>query len=182
MHDISWGTKGLESAGHEKVEDKEVSGGDTITSGDTVQNEANRIHDLVMKERKKRLTKGEADDKDDVEREFRAFRSTMVIVWIFSNVMFCFAIIGAAIPVNEYLPFLFLSAGVFTGMRVIGSIYFLMDRLWRLYFVNPLSRCCCTKENQIDYGDPRAALLNSNVLTYERVDHDDPAFSDDDYE
>jgi hypothetical protein len=28
------------------------------------------------------------------------------------------------------------------------------------------------KENQIDYGDPRAALLNSNVLTYERVDHD----------
>jgi hypothetical protein len=24
-----------------------------------------------MKERKKRLTKGEADDKDDVEREFR---------------------------------------------------------------------------------------------------------------
>jgi chitin synthase len=71
MHDISWGTKGLESAGHEKVEDKEVSGGDTITSGDTVQNEANRIHDLVMKERKKRLTKGEADDKDDVEREFR---------------------------------------------------------------------------------------------------------------
>ena len=61
------------------------------------------------------------------------------------------------LAVNEYLPFLFLSAGVFTGMRVFGSIKYPFphgpplapNTILREPFVKMLL-CCCTVSTSLN--------------------------------
>ena len=130
IHDISWGTKGSDKMDEDAVGKMGPGGGDLAhkAGSDPKQAEANR------KQAERELARADLEqknaDKDDtlVKKEFKAFRSSLLLSWIFSNAIFVYIVATKIVSQDHYLPFLFLVAGVFTGMRFLGSCYYLIHR------------------------------------------------------
>jgi chitin synthase len=135
IHDISWGTKGIDTNdGHGA---KAVGGGGGKKGGlqtsqsaviDADQQLANQQHAELLLHRQKREHEAKAKETREVEKEFKAFRSSLLLTWMMSNALFVYIIASKVVSQNTYLPFLFLVALVFTGMRFMGSCYFLLAR------------------------------------------------------
>ena len=130
IHDISWGTKGSDKMDEDAVGKMGPGGGDLAhkAGSDPKQAEANR------KQAERELARADLEqknaDKDDtlVKKEFKAFRSSLLLSWIFSNAIFVYIVATKIVSQDHYLPFLFLVAGIFTGMRFLGSCYYLIHR------------------------------------------------------
>ncbi|RHY24689.1 hypothetical protein DYB25_003481 [Aphanomyces astaci] len=129
LHDLSWGTKGLESSdGH----GPKAGGG------------KGNFKDAVEKKKAEEARKAkEAKIKDEMEGAFQRFRSTLLIFWLLCNLGFAYTII--VLDVNEatgqqglaYLKFLFYTVAVFNLVRLMGSILFLFSS-----FKLKIFRCC----------------------------------------
>ncbi|RHY31741.1 hypothetical protein DYB32_003216 [Aphanomyces invadans] len=128
LHDLSWGTKGLESSeGH----GPKASGG------------KGNFKDAVEKKKAEEARKAkEAKIKDEMEGSFQRFRSTLLIFWLMCNMGFAYSVI--VLDVNEagqqglnYLKFLFYTVAVFNLFRLVGSILFLISS-----FKLKVFRCC----------------------------------------
>ncbi|RQM23199.1 hypothetical protein B5M09_001335, partial [Aphanomyces astaci] len=129
LHDLSWGTKGLESSdGH----GPKAGGG------------KGNFKDAVEKKKAEEARKAkEAKIKDEMEGAFQRFRSTLLIFWLLCNLGFAYTII--VLDVNEatgqqglaYLKFLFYTVAVFNLVRLVGSILFLFSS-----FKLKIFRCC----------------------------------------
>ena len=135
IHDISWGTKGID-AGDQSHGPKGFAGGgkkgglQTSQSAviDADQQLANQQHADLLLHRQKREYEAKAKETREVEKEFKAFRSSLLLTWMFSNALFVFVIASKVVSQDSYLPFLFIVALIFTGMRFMGSCYFLIAR------------------------------------------------------
>jgi len=127
IHDISWGTR-------EETEEKKVdtSGGGPATGRDqnvdAEQKEANEKQARLVLERKRREASNASKDQVAVEKEFKSFRSALLLSWILTNALFVYLIAGGNVDRNGYVDFLFLTVLAFIGMRFFGSVYFIIDR------------------------------------------------------
>jgi len=91
VHDISWGTKGIETAhgGAEKATKKKATTDEEDRPrGETAQREAD-AKQLIIKEQREKSIKDSLDkDRGNVEAQFQAFRSYLVIAWLASNALY----------------------------------------------------------------------------------------------
>ncbi|EQC33166.1 hypothetical protein SDRG_09152 [Saprolegnia diclina VS20] len=115
LHDLSWGTKGLESSdGHGP---KAGGGGNYKDAAEAKKAEEAR-------------KKKEGEIKDKMEGDFQYFRSKLLIFWLLSQMGFAYLIISFD-SVNgqegaNYLKFLFYIVAGFNLFRLFGSTYFLL--------------------------------------------------------
>ena len=91
IHDISWGTKGIE-----EEEKKPVAGGGGGAQGavstDAEQRKADERQAALLVERNKRNAKNMQKDKQLVEAEFKTFRSSLLMSWMASNALFSYVV------------------------------------------------------------------------------------------
>jgi len=91
IHDISWGTKGIE-----EEELKPVAGGGGGAQGavstDAEQRKADERQAALLVERNKRNAKNMQKDKQLVEAEFKTFRSSLLMSWMASNALFSYVV------------------------------------------------------------------------------------------
>ncbi|CAK4703184.1 unnamed protein product [Aphanomyces euteiches] len=128
LHDLSWGTKGLESSeGH----------GPKAGSG------KGNFKDAIEKKKAEEARKAqEAKIKDEMEGSFQRFRSTLLIFWLMCNMGFAYVVIVVDVAEDGrkgvyYLKFLFYTVAVFNLIRLVGSTLFLLMNLKLGLF-----RCC----------------------------------------
>jgi chitin synthase len=93
VHDISWGTKGIEAAhGADtggKAKKKAVGDDDEDRPrGETEQREADAKMVILQQQREKNKTDAIEKERGDVEAAFQSFRSYLVITWIASNILY----------------------------------------------------------------------------------------------
>ena len=113
LHDLSWGTKGLDSV------EQEVS---------DAQQGAQTVEDLIArrKEAQARAAR-ETADAAQLEDEFKAFRSRMVIFWLVCNGLVV-ALMGYYVNGQCFLTYLAFTVAGFNGLRLLGSILFIAQR------------------------------------------------------
>jgi len=91
VHDISWGTKGIEAA-HGPAEGKKIkgpnAGGGDRKRGDTMQLEADAKQVIIAQKRELSKAKADQAEKAEIQASFSAFRSYLVITWIASNLLY----------------------------------------------------------------------------------------------
>ena len=63
-------------------------------------------------------------------------------------------VITSLLDADYYLPFLFLSAALFVGLRLIGSVMFLIKMISWQYIWVPLRHMCCSSYYSDDSSDP----------------------------
>jgi len=93
VHDISWGTKGIEAAHTSDgagVKKKAVMDDDEDRPrGETEQREADAKQIILQQQREKNKADAIEKERGDVEASFQSFRSYLVISWIATNLLYC---------------------------------------------------------------------------------------------
>ena len=143
MHDISWGTKGLEEMEALK---KSESVANRIKQSEGLARDqiaANKKLSKVLQARAVAITKNNNEEAAEAEAAFRKFRSFMLIIWLYSNLLFCYYIIKQPTSQKYYLPFLFVIASFFLTIRLVGSVIFLLKRIGWNGLVVPFRKCFC---------------------------------------
>lgn len=160
IHDISWGTKGI--GAETKPAAKAKKGKETGEAGGAGKG-ADAVHEAEEEEKEEEAkprrhakpndVDEEADEKQrafnetrdkkvqqnvknearEVEKEFKAFRSSLLLAWMITNVLFAYMVSTRVLNQGVYLPLLFMVAVLFTGFRFIGSVWFYFDRLVWLF-------------------------------------------------
>ncbi|OQR88524.1 chitin synthase (Chitin-UDP-GlcNac-transferase) [Thraustotheca clavata] len=107
LHDLSWGTKGIENPTH--------------------FNPSGTYNDMVTQQKAKELYETQiAKSKDKLQQRFDAFRSGLLLAWVLSNmaiVISCTKYIGA----DLYLPIFYTCIAIFNGIRLFGCICYLFS-------------------------------------------------------
>jgi cellulose synthase/poly-beta-1,6-N-acetylglucosamine synthase-like glycosyltransferase len=93
VHDISWGTKGIEAAhgpdtGSKVVKKKAVDDDADRPRGETAQREADAKQTVIAQKRELSKAKALAKEMGHINAMFQAFRSYLVIIWLASNAMY----------------------------------------------------------------------------------------------
>ncbi|KAL4114821.1 hypothetical protein PRIC2_014274 [Phytophthora ramorum] len=116
LHDLSWGTKGLETAGHAAAK---------VTQGN-----GNLKEIVAQQKRLEALKQQAAEEKEDVDNSFRAFRSSLLIFWLVTNAvwMYCMTYFVSS---SCYLKLISYVVAVFNMARFLGSAVFLCFRIAR---------------------------------------------------
>ncbi|CAK4533984.1 unnamed protein product [Aphanomyces euteiches] len=123
LHDLSWGTKGIDSGGH-------GSG-----SGDAV----GQYKDVVARRKAEEAKKAQdAKNQDELKKRFDAFRTTLMLCWVFTNVTFV-AVCVASVGADKYLPFLYFFVAAFNAIRLAGCIGYLIYYARQFLIFNTLS-------------------------------------------
>nr|ADE62520.1 chitin synthase 1 [Saprolegnia monoica] len=122
LHDLSWGTKGIDT-GHEHKSDGAVG----------------QYKDIVARQKALEAKKAEdARNQDELKKRFDSFRSNLLLIWVMSNmamVVICVNTIGA----DSYLPFLYAFVAAFNGIRLLGCIGYLLYYARQFLLFNTLS-------------------------------------------
>lgn len=116
LHDLSWGTKGLETAGH---------GAAKVAQGN------GNLKEIVAQQKRIEAEKQRAaQEKEDVDNSFRAFRSSLLLFWLVTNAvwMYCMTYFVSS---SCYLKFISYVVAVFNVVRFFGSAVFLCFRIAR---------------------------------------------------
>jgi len=117
-HDISWGTKNLD-------ENKLGSSADSFAKGN--------ISSEVMKAKIRHLQKQAAEDnkiREKVSGRFEAFRSILLLLWMFSNGLYVSILTGFSDSSNVrevYLIAVFFLCLAFIGIRTVGAVLYLIS-------------------------------------------------------
>ena len=124
LHDLSWGTKGMETM-------------HAPPSG-TKAEEKGEYKELLMK-RKAQEAKAREENRaaDAIRRRFDSFRSKLLILWLISNAGFVYLNVYF-VPSDVFLPIVLILVALFNINRLFGSIMFLVYtfRQWLLL------KCC----------------------------------------
>jgi chitin synthase len=113
LHDLSWGTKGLESSdGHGPKAGEGKNG--------------NYKDAVAQRKAEEDRKKKEADIKDRMEGHFQFFRSCLLIFWLLSQMGFAYLVITFDTDGSYYLKYLFYVVAFFNCFRLVGSIAFLI--------------------------------------------------------
>lgn len=117
LHDLSWGTKGLEDGGgHGPAAAAGGNGG---------------VKDLVALKKKQEAAKQRLKaEQEDVDNSFRTFRSGLLLVYLVTNALWLF---GATTYLSSscYLRYLGIVVGLFNFTRFMGSAIFILLRIIR---------------------------------------------------
>ncbi|RHY39101.1 hypothetical protein DYB30_006661 [Aphanomyces astaci] len=117
LHDLSWGTKGLESGGGH---------GPAKQAGGNVK-------DVVAQQKKLEAARQvAAKEKEDVDNSFRAFRSTLLLSWLTTNALWMY-IIMTCVATSCYLKYLSYIVACFNIIRFVGATTFLALRICRRF-------------------------------------------------
>ncbi|KAF0684721.1 Aste57867_23322 [Aphanomyces stellatus] len=123
LHDLSWGTKGIDSGGHGHGKAEAVG----------------QYKDVVARRKAEEAKKAEeARNQDELKKRFDAFRTNLLLMWVFSNMTFvivCTTSVGA----DKYLPFLYFFVGAFNAVRLAGCIGYLLYYARQFLIFNTLS-------------------------------------------
>ncbi|OQR94669.1 chitin synthase (Chitin-UDP-GlcNac-transferase) [Thraustotheca clavata] len=123
LHDLSWGTKGLESGGGH---------------GPTKSGNGN-VKDVVEQQKKlEAIRQAAAKEKEDVDNSFRAFRSTLLMAWLTTNGIWLYFVTDY-MSSGCYLKGLSYAVGFFNVIRFTGCVIFIIFRIIRRFGLN-----CCT--------------------------------------
>ncbi|CAK4684155.1 unnamed protein product [Aphanomyces euteiches] len=123
LHDLSWGTKGIDSTGHFGG----ASGGTSIKQLVAIQlNTANMDISLEADKQKQSV----AAEHEDVDSSFRVFRSALLLAWLLSNGAWLY-FATSSISCSCYLKYLSYTVAVFNIIRFLGAIIFLGFRITR---------------------------------------------------
>ncbi|OQR85333.1 chitin synthase (Chitin-UDP-GlcNac-transferase), partial [Thraustotheca clavata] len=124
LHDLSWGTKGIESSTtHNGLPAKWGSVKDMVAL------HLNATHTDVVSEAEKQ--KGAvAAEHEDVDNRFRVFRSLLLLMWLLSNGCWLYYA-TSFISCSCYLKYLSYVVAVFNTIRFLGGLVFLTLRLLR---------------------------------------------------
>lgn len=118
LHDLSWGTKGLESGGGHGPA-KPTAGGN--------------LKEIVAMQKRIEAEKQRAvKEKEDVDNSFRAFRSTLLLFWLITNAIWLYAMINY-VASSCYLKFISYIVALFNITRFFGSTLFLVFRTVRRF-------------------------------------------------
>ncbi|KAL3669585.1 Chitin synthase, class 2 [Phytophthora oleae] len=116
LHDLSWGTKGLETAGHGAVR---------VTQGN------GNLKEIVAQQKRIEAEKQRAaKEKEDVDNSFRAFRSSLLLFWLVTNAVWVYCM-TYFVSSSCYLKFISYVVAIFNVVRFLGSAVFLSFRLAR---------------------------------------------------
>lgn len=119
LHDLSWGTKGLESGGH----------------GPAVKGKMG-VKDVVeMKKREEAARQRALAEKEDVDNSFRVFRSALLLTWLATNGLWLYAATNF-ISSSCYLRYLSFVVAGFNIIRFTGCVIFIFFRLCRRMGIN----------------------------------------------
>jgi len=145
LHDVTWGTKGdnvAESLGGVHVVNK--NGKDMVSVAlPSDRRDINSNYDFFFKELKTPDSDPPSVDEKTLQEDyFRSFRTYTVLLWFFSNAIVIVALTNESIysfvfkqqlPVNEggefnpYLRFLFYFVALISGVRLLGSLLYLLQ-------------------------------------------------------
>ncbi|RHY46495.1 hypothetical protein DYB28_008242 [Aphanomyces astaci] len=124
LHDLSWGTKGIDSGGHGEVK-----------SGGAV----GQYKDVVAKRKALEARKArQALEQDELKKRFDAFRTNLLLLWVFTNMTFV-AVAVASIKAEWYLPFLYYFVAAFNAVRLAGCVGYLLYYARQFLIFNTLS-------------------------------------------
>ncbi|DAZ99021.1 TPA: hypothetical protein N0F65_010907 [Lagenidium giganteum] len=107
LQDLSWGTKGLN-------QDPVLTPGEDKEKGDFKDVLAKR---RALEERKR----AHIERQDNHKRQFEAFRTNILLIWIFANVTVAVTVSELA-TANSYLPVLFLIVAAINMIRLAGCL------------------------------------------------------------
>ncbi|CAI5709991.1 unnamed protein product [Peronospora effusa] len=107
LQDLSWGTKGLH-------DDPLLSLRDETEKGDFKDVIAKRH---AMEERRRE----EKERTENRKRIFEAFRTNVLLIWAFSNLIFALVIVYFSSS-STYMPFLYIFVASINSCRLLGSI------------------------------------------------------------
>lgn len=121
LHDLSWGTKGLEGGGGHGPKAEETKG--------------NYADVLAAQKAAEEAAKKAAQEKDDLEKQFSGFRSQLLYIWLFSNLVYT-AVIQVTLSdnPNPFLSVLYVVVGFFNIWRFIGSTLYLFTYVSEVIF------------------------------------------------
>ncbi|KAF0701141.1 Aste57867_8364 [Aphanomyces stellatus] len=124
LHDLSWGTKGIDSSGHGGGNH---NGGTSIKHLVAVQlNTANLDVTLEADQRKQSM----AAEHEDVDSSFRVFRSVLLLAWLLTNGAWLY-FATTSISCSCYLKYLSYTVAIFNIIRFFGALIFLGLRVTR---------------------------------------------------
>ena len=164
VHDISWGTKGIESAHGPKVGTRAKSGQarqhSTMTREEQEQVEADsrqsEIQAAVDKSRQEQLAK----EKSEVEASFAAFRTYLVLAWVGTNALY----IGTVMDVLNADTSNSASDPDFSRICATGTS---MAMLQRATFVGAFQRVSsCQTVLELDIARGSTGLKASQIYMY----------------
>ncbi|KAE9029746.1 Chitin synthase [Phytophthora rubi] len=116
LHDLSWGTKGLETAGH---------GASKVPQG------TGNLKEIVAQQKRLEAEKQRAaQEREDVDNSFRAFRSSLLLFWLVTNAVWMYCMTNL-VSSSCYLKFISYVVAVFNVVRFLGSAVFLCFRVVR---------------------------------------------------
>jgi len=130
-HDLSWGTKGLESGSHNTQATPSLQG---ATNGEASLSAQNVAHLLAKKKDDARRLATAANDRETVKLDFEDFRTSMVLFFILSNVVLI--LVGTRYIVREeeiqgdfsYINALFTLIIALYGVRFVGSLVYVFKK------------------------------------------------------
>ncbi|GLE06256.1 hypothetical protein PINS_up015498 [Pythium insidiosum] len=118
LHDLSWGTKGLESAGGH---------------GPAKPGHGANLKEIVAQQKRIEAEKQRAArEKEDVDNSFRAFRSTLLLFWLVTNGAWVYCMTNY-VSSSCYLKGLSYVVAVFNITRFVGATVFLLFRIGRRF-------------------------------------------------
>jgi len=143
LHDLSWGTKGNDTAQEhggggeggdgELGEFEEDNGSTSIAGPDKGEVAASRLgYEFVVAEeaRLKKAQKEAAADASAQEREFQIFRSQFLLSYLVANIVGAAAILHL-VPFTDYMLFVVGLASAVNVFRAVFSVIFLLTRFLR---------------------------------------------------
>lgn len=152
VHDVSWGTKGdskahtLGSAKHVASEDsKDVKEVELELPDENQGDEANRLYQQQLanlakpakEEEESRIPSFLARPKTtDQEESFKRYRTVILILWTSTNLLLVLLMTSSEVEaamiksskslLNPYLVLLFYSTVVFSGIKFLGLLWFVL--------------------------------------------------------
>lgn len=145
VHDLSWGTKGDNTANNDlgAVVAKAGAGGTQVVDVEvpTEQVDINRGYDLALRELK--TSPEHVDQSRDAKTKkddyYRGFRTRMVLAWMISNGSLVGILTSerylswmtqGSVYFNPYLSFIFWSVASLAAVRFVGSALYLVVRVF----------------------------------------------------
>ncbi|EQC40891.1 hypothetical protein SDRG_01956 [Saprolegnia diclina VS20] len=147
LHDLSWGTKGLESGGGH---------GPAKAGGGNVK-------DVVEQQKKVEAARqAAAKEKEEVDNSFRAFRSTLLLSWLTTNGIWLY-VVTDYMSSGCYLKGLSYIVGFFNVVRFVGCVVFVILRMFRRFG-------CSSRASRDNYHDALPAEWQTHYNVTNRTD------------
>ncbi|KAI0156754.1 glycosyltransferase family 2 protein [Xylariaceae sp. FL1272] len=137
-HDVSWGTKGSDKAEALPAANiiKDEKGETAIEEVEKPQEDIDSQFEATVKRALAPFKPVPEDEKPDLEDSYKAFRTSLVILWLFTNVALILGVTSDSLSVfgidgtstarsAAFFQFLLIATAILSLVRFIGCLWFL---------------------------------------------------------